>query len=376
MAHSYTPGLKVTNCYRHRTKRILPIAGEVRVAVGDKVSAQDVVAETFMPGDITPINLSNLLSLSPSEVKESLLKKMGDQIEIGDIIARSKGIFGFLKQEYASKVAGKLESVSDVTGQVILRGKPLPIQVQAFLSGEVVEVFPNEGVAIEAEVSYVQGIFGIGGEAYGQIKMVCQSHSEELTEFSITDEMQGMIIIGGARMTGAAVRKAIDVGVAAVVSGGMDDHDLKEILGYDLGVAITGTEKIGTTIVITEGFGEISMAERTFQLLKSREGAQAAINGATQIRAGVMRPEILIPMDANSSANHQKEKTRVEGLLDIGAPVRVIRDPYFGILGTVVELPHEQQVLGSESHARVLKVQLESGDIEIVPRANVELIET
>ncbi|VAX36489.1 FIG00928800: hypothetical protein [hydrothermal vent metagenome] len=376
MAHSYTPGLKVTNCYRHRTKRILPIAGEVRVAVGDKVSAQDVVAETFMPGDITPINLSNLLSLSPSEVKESLLKKMGDQIEIGDVIARSKGIFGFLKQEYASKVAGKLESVSDVTGQVILRGEPLPIQVQAFLSGEVVEVFPNEGVAIEAEISYVQGIFGIGGEAYGQIKMVCQSHSEELTEFLITDEMQGMIIIGGARMTGAAVRKAIDVGVAAVVSGGMDDHDLKEILGYDLGVAITGTEKIGTTIIITEGFGEISMAERTFQLLKSREGAPAAINGATQIRAGVMRPEILIPMDANSSANHQEEKTRVEGLLDIGAPVRIIRDPYFGILGTVVELPHEQQVLGSESHARVLKVQLESGDIEVVPRANVELIET
>lgn len=376
MAQSYTPGLKVTDFYRHRTKRILPIAGEVRVAVGDNVSAQDIVAETFMPGDIMPVNLSNLLSLAPADVKECLLKNIGDQIHVGDALARSKGIFGFLKQEYHSKVAGVLESVSNVTGQVILRGDPLPVQVKAFLAGEVVELFPKEGVAIEAEVTYVQGIFGIGGEAYGQIKLACQSHTEELTADLITEEMRGMIIIGGARMTGKAVLKAIDIGAAAVVSGGMDDHDLKEILGYDLGVAITGTEKIGTTIVITEGFGEIAMAKRTFELLASRVGAKAAINGATQIRAGVMRPEILIPIDENHSKTDYQESQQVGGFLEIGALVRMIRDPYFGLLGTVAELPHEQQVLGSESHARVLKVKLESGEIEVVPRANVELIET
>ena len=60
-------------------------------------------------------------------------------------------------------------------------------------------------------------------------------------------------------------------------------------------VAITGSERIGLTVVITEGFGEIAMSERTFRILQQREGRQASVN-ATQIRAGVMRPEIVIPV--------------------------------------------------------------------------------
>src|SRR5690606_2906401 len=112
----------------------------------------------------------------------------------------------------------------------------------------------------------------------------------------ISESMRGKIVVGGARMTGDAVRKAISLQAAAVVSGGMDDADLRAILGYDLGVAVTGSEQLGTTLVVTEGFGEIAMAERTFRLLAEHAGAFAAVNGATQIRAGVMRPEIVIPI--------------------------------------------------------------------------------
>ena len=60
----------------------------------------------------------------------------------------------------------------------------------------------------------------------------------------------------------AAIQKARDVGVAAIICGGMDDKDLKDVLGYDLGVAITGSERIGLTVILTEGFGSISMARR------------------------------------------------------------------------------------------------------------------
>ena len=98
--------------------------------------------------------------------------------------------------------------------------------------------------------------------------------------------------------------------MAAIISGGMDDEDLKEILGYDLGVAVTGSEHIGTTLIITEGFGDIAMAERTFNLLKEREGSEAAVNGTTQIRAGVMRPEIVIPLDEkNEGVSPNRSKT-------------------------------------------------------------------
>ena len=57
-----------------------------------------------------------------------------------------------------------------------------------------------------------------------------------------------------------------------------------------------------------------------------------------------------------------------------GTPVRIIRDPNFGVIGTVAALPSEPQVLGSGSKARVLEVRCESGETLTVPRANVEII--
>lgn len=373
MAVAYTPGLKVTNRVRHRARRLLPVAGDVLVEVGQKVGARDVVAQTFMPGDVAPINLANLLSIPPGEVSESLLVKEGEAVEVGQPLARTKGIFGFFKNEYKSRVAGTLESVSKVTGQLIVRGEPHAVRVLAFLAGDVVEVIPSEGVVIEADITYIQGIFGIGGEAYGKLKMACADPQEELTADLLNPEMKGHIVIGGARMTGDAVRKAIKLGVSAVISGGMDDQDLKDILGYDLGVAVTGSETVGTTVIITEGFGEIAMAERTFQILKSREGDEAAVNGATQIRAGVMRPEILIPL-TGEELEQEKEPAHTDGSLGVGSPVRIIRDPHFGLIGKVSGLPSEPQVLGSGSKARILEVDLESGSKVIVPRANVEII--
>ncbi len=68
MAKAYTPGLKVSARTTHRTRRLLPIPGEVKVAVGDVVEASDVVAETFMAGDITPMNMANRLSCSAGDV--------------------------------------------------------------------------------------------------------------------------------------------------------------------------------------------------------------------------------------------------------------------------------------------------------------------
>jgi len=147
-----------------------------------------------------------------------------------------------------------------------------------------------------------------------------------------------------------------------------------------LGVAITGSEHVGLSLIITEGFGDIAMAERTFALLRSHEGDFASVNGATQIRAGVMRPEILIPLveddDARAEWDNGGETSEgVSGILDVGRMVRIIRDPYFGLIGEVSALPSEAYVLDSGSKARILEVKMKDGESVIIPRANVELIE-
>jgi hypothetical protein len=341
--------------------------------VGDRVGARDVVAESFLPGEITPVNLARLLSLPPADVATCMLKREGDRVAVGEPLARTKGIFGLFRSQYESQVGGTLESVSSVTGQVMIRGEPQPVQVKAYLTGEVVEVIPNQGAVLAADVTFVQGIFGVGGETFGSIRMACSHPNQALTADAITSELTGTVVIGGGRVTHGALVKGVDVGVSAIVSGGIDDEDLKSFLGHDLGVAITGSENIGLTLIITEGFGDIAMAERTWTLLESRSGADAAVNGATQIRAGVMRPEIVIPLA--QTGTRQPPASHTSGYLEIGTPVRIIREPYFGLMGTVTSLPEEPQQLASGSRARVLEVQFDSGERVVVPRANVELIE-
>lgn len=376
MGHAYTPGLKVTEKILITKRRILPLKGEVLAKVGDEVQPDTVVAQTFLPGPVEPVNVANILGIPPEDIHHVMLKKEGEYVSVGEVFARSKSFFGLFSSEAKSKTEGTIENISSITGQVLLRGHPLPVQVKAYLEGEVLEVLEKEGVAVACWGAFVQGIFGVGGETSGEIKIVTKDNSQVLTDKEIDSSCEGKVIVGGSLVTAAAVQKAISVKAKGIVVGGLDDKDLRDFLGYDLGVAITGSEEKGITLIITEGFGQINMAERTFNLLKDKEGQRACINGATQIRAGVIRPELVIPYP-QIKLEKVEYKIELENLgLAEGKPVRIIRQPYFGKLGKVVELPPALQKLDSESSARVLAVEFfEDHTKVIVPRANVELLE-
>ncbi len=377
MAKAFTPGLTVTARASYRARRILPIAGEVTVKAGDRVEAGTVVAQTFMDGDVFPMKVASALGAQPKDLPGLMLKQVGDAVRKDEPIARSKGIFGMMRTEARSTADGVIESVGESTGMVMVRGPKVPIEVRAYVAGTVVEVLPGEGAVVEAAAALVQGIFGIGGEVHGPVAMACAGPDEELDADDVTPAMRGCVVVGGARMTAAAIARAREVGAAAVVSGGIDDQDLRDFLGHDIGVAVTGSERMGITLIVTEGFGSIAMAARTFALLASHAGRTASVNGATQIRAGVMRPEIVVPLEAGGVAGEGAVVAggATAGVLEVGTPVRVIRDPHFGVLGTVAALPEQPAVLGSGSKARVLEVAVAGGERITVPRANVELIE-
>ena len=373
MAHAYTPGLKVTDSYIIKKSRILPLDGEVLVEVGQKVTPEVVVARTELPGEAFLENVAARLGLPPEEVPDCMIKAEGDHVKEGEIMATAKSFFGLFKSVAKASKTGTIESINKTTGQILLRGAPLPVEVKAYLRGKVVKVEPQQGCIVETQGAFIQGIFGVGGETNGELMMACDSPDQNLTQDLITEQMAGKVIVGGNLVTANALRKAIAHKVAGVVVGGFNDKDLKEFLGHDIGVAITGQEQLGITLVITEGFGEIEMAARTFELLKSHVGELCCINGATQIRAGVIRPEVIIPFKEERKIS--KDPESISGL-KIGTQVRVIRSPYFGMIGNVSDLPSEPMILESGSKARILKVDLIKGGKGVaVPRANVEIIE-
>jgi hypothetical protein len=373
---AYTPGLKVVASCRHRCRRQLPLSGEVLVEVGERVGAQTVVARTNLPGAVLPVNLAQALGIEPSEVPQALQVAIGGEVAAGQLLGRSAGFWGWFRREFFAPAAGTVETVSRTTGQVMLRGPSRPLEVRAYLAGEVVEVLPSAGVVLEAPATLVQGIFGVGGEAYGVLELVGERQTPTVEPAALTTDLKGKLVVVGGRVTADLLRAAQDVGVSALIGGGIDDADLRDFLGYDLGVATTGDEDVGLTLIVTEGFGDVTMAERTWSLLRSRRGAEGACTGATQIRAGVLRPEIVLPWVAGEAPPETTALLAEEsGELRVGAQVRIIRDPYFGLIGEVRALPFAPQLLASGARARVLEVAIPGRDPLVVPRANVELIE-
>jgi len=374
MAHAYTPGLKVLAKTLVSKTRRLPLKGDVKVREGELVKADQIVAHTDLPGNIFPVNVANFLNVDPSELDDFMIKKEGDFINQGDILAETKGIFGLFKSSVASPVEGVLDSYSKVTGQAIIREAPIPVNISAYIDGKVSEVIPEEGVVLQTTAAFVQGIFGIGGERRGALKILTKDSGSPLTDDLIDESCKGKVLVGGSFLTLNAFKKAEKMGAEGIIVGGFNYKDIKDIVGFDIGVAITGEEPVKTTLIITEGFGEIKMADQTFELLKSHEGDIASINGATQIRAGVIRPEVIISL--KDTVDDKIKPSVIKGM-DIGTVVRVIRAPYFGLLGEVTELPHELQRLASGSMARVARVKIyETKEEVLLPRANLEIYET
>lgn len=372
MAHAYTPGLRVAEKTKIRKYRVLPLPGEILVKKGDRVEAESVVARAELPGKVFSVNAAGRLGVPPEEVVKYMLKKEGDPVEKNEIIAESKSLFAWLKATCTSPIKGTVETVSSVTGQVLLREPPQPIEVKAYISGRVAEVTEKEGVVVETIATFVQGIFGIGGEVIGPLELCVSSPEEALEPKGVKPDHAGKILVAGSLVTWEAMDKARKIGVSGIITGGVYDEDLKALLGYDLGVAITGSENVGLTLVVTEGFSRINMAKRTFELLQARRGMKTSINGATQIRAGVVRPEIIIPLVEKGV--EEEEELPVETGMAEGDTVRVIREPYFGKIGKVKSLPAELQDIETEAKVRVVEIALADNSTIVIPRANVEVI--
>ncbi len=318
------------------------------------------------------MKLADKLGVEAKDVIPLLKKQVGDPVAVGELVAEGKKLFGLFKAAVAtSDYAGTIESVSEVTGNALIREAPIPVDVSAYVQGKVFQILPDEGAIIETRCAMVQGIFGVGGERTGKVRIAVDKPSKVLEASDIQASDAGMFLVGGAGVTYEAIQKASDLGVTGLIVGGIKDSDLIRFLGFDIGVAITGSEPIKLSIVVTEGFGTLAMADRTFNLLKSLEGQSGSVNGATQIRAGVIRPELLIPISADIAAAPVAAQAFE---LKIGSPIRAIREPYFGRIGTVTELPAALVTLESGTEVRVLRARLENGEEATVPRANVEII--
>ncbi len=370
MSNALTPALAVTSRTTLRRRRDLPILGEILVREGDAVQGSQVVARALLEGELRLVRAAELLGIPAEDVAAALKVKIDDDVVEGAMLAEVRGLWGLFRSTVLAPMSGRIEFVSSSTGHIGIRAPSRPLNLPAYITGRVVAVDPNRSVVVESECTFVQGIFGVGGERQGRVRILPISPTTVVTEDAIPSDISGSIVVGGHSPTIGALRKAADNGAVGFITGSLDDRALREYLGYDIGVALTGDEAVSMSVIITEGFGSLPMSTRTFDAMKQVAGEIASINGATQVRAGALRPEFIAPKGCSASVSECHSCG-----LDVGERIRLIRVPFFGATGRITELPHDLERIETGAHVRVLRAVLDDGRQVTVPRANVELLQ-
>lgn len=334
-----------------RKVRELPSTGEILVKIGDVVSPESTVAKTTIEGELILVRL-------PEEAG-NIKVNIGDQVKEGQLIYERVGLFGLFKSVVLSQDNGIVEFITEQA--VGIRLPPVELCLSAYIKGRVVETDLKQRVVIEGTAAVIQGIFGVGGERTGKLFPI-----KNLSKISdIPDDCTGLVLAGGSLPSGELLLEAQRRGAVGFITGGVEDSAIEEFLGKPVGIAMTGKEDISMTLVVTEGFGELTMHPLIKEIL-SKE-ADCSINGTTQVRAGAIRPEVIIFTD-------KVEDTVTDEEFEIGKNARIIREPNFGIIGEIIELPQTPEILESKIKARVLRIKTANGGVLTVPRANVELV--
>ncbi len=311
------------------------------------------------------------LGCRPREVRENMLVAIGKEVKRQQILAKKGEMSAFFTKAARAPISGVIADIDDRTGYVTIARPFKEVVVNAYLTGTVVEIIPDRGVIVEVPGVAVTGTFGVGQETHGVLRVLAETPGDPLTPDAITDDMKGAVLVAGSSIASDAFKRALEVGVRGIVAATANYLDLVESLGVKLGVGITGQEEIDLTVILMEGFGrQLEMRTDAFETFKALNGRVVSLNGATQVRAGAIRPEILAAFPEYEG--DLADNGYVDEDLAPGQRVRIINDPNFGAFGTIVSLPREAHTIETEARVPVAEVKLDQGETVLVPRKNVE----
>jgi len=340
-----------------RRERLLPARGEVLAHSGEQVGPADVVARCQLPGGTEVIDVSRTLGIHRERVAKYIGKNVGDTVQAGELVAGHSGPLGRLKPACRAPVDGHVVAVRD--GLVLIEAAPSTFELRAHLKGQVTTVMPGLGVVISTTGVLIQGIWGSGGEAEGVLKVLVDSCRKPLRARSIDVSCHGTIVAGGSDVDDKALEQAVTAQVRGIIVGSINVN-LRPML-----------KTLPFPVIITEGFGSYPMSEAIFPLLQSNAGREAMINADTQVRWGVRRPEIVIPVHADE-AMVAGDQEAVD--LRVGSQVRGLRAPHLGVIGAVTGLPASPLPVDSGTRLLVAEVAFEGAEPALIPIVNLELI--
>ena len=176
-----------------RRARQLPCSGKILARSGQKISANDVIAEATLPSRHLMLDIERGLGLPAEKADELVQPQPGDLVQEGEVLA---GPVGIMSRVVRAPQSGRVVAVRG--GRLLLELETTTINVKAGFSGTVAELIPDRGAYIEAVGSLVQGFWGNGRIDVGMILMAVKKPDEEMTPDKLDVSMRGAVIVCGS----------------------------------------------------------------------------------------------------------------------------------------------------------------------------------
>lgn len=337
---------------RIQRSRMLPCTGEVLVLPGDKVGATDTIAEAHAPGPHVMLDVRRALGIPRIEDAQQLIeRKVGDQLEKGDVIAQVGGVLPRVVRAPANGVIVAIQK-----GQVYLELFGEKIELKAGINGIVTQVLPEHGAVVEGNGSLIQGVWGNHKVSFGTLVRQAETMDSELTRANLDDSLRGTVVLAGCLGKSDALAVAEELPLKGLILASMSSHLVPLAL------------KASFPLILIEGFGRIPMNSKAFNLLASNEKKEVSINSNWNSILGD-RPEIFISLPAEA-----------QPILDTaeflpGKTVRIHSDPNAGAVGAIMRIRPGQVRLPNGLRAPAADIRLENGQVITLPLANLDVLE-
>ncbi|NPA26113.1 MAG: hypothetical protein GXO36_00720 [Chloroflexi bacterium] len=344
--------LALGSVYRPRR---LPRPGYIRVTQDQPVTYDTIVARTQARYRVHLLDLRRLLGLSDVRaIRKALKVKPRDRVEKGALLAEVRR--GLFRRRVYSPVRGRVLRL-DGQGVLILLTRVEWFDLWAGFNGVVSDLFEPWGVTIATEGLYVEGVWGNGRIAAGDLRVLARQPRDLLQEENLDVEIRGQVLVTGWCNQPDLLPRLTDLGVQGLVLGTMD------------ATCVSAAQSVPYPVLSLDGFGDAGLNPRALALLRERTGTVTVLAEPWD-RTLATRPALL--MDTPPSG--QPVPAAPAEALRPGLTVRLLRAPYQGETGTVLSLQPYWNRLPNGIQAFGVDVRLRSGEHVFFPLANLEIV--
>lgn len=343
------------------------VAPEVHVVVSQLVEPETIIATAATGVSRTArIAIAVELGVAPGEVARYLVRALGERVEAGEVIAARRR--GLRSLQVSSPIAGRLATLNEQTGTLVVVAEAARHPIPALVAGEVVRI-ADGAVEVRAVGDLMTGAVLLGPESAGPLLVLADRPDRELPLDEFDERCRGAVVVAGMTVSSAVLRRLLEIGAAGVIVGSLSVSALQPFFRE-----ITQMRRALTTsladwplpfaILVMEGFGRIALTEPLFSALCERTGRWTALLRGESI--GLDRPVCFSPSRGLSGRPLQPVP------LSIGMPVR-LRIPAGSGIAHVRSLPFLARCLEGLPFEALLVER--DGCVETVPVDLVDPLE-